>query len=39
MTVVFDKTGEPIVGPSNERPKTFGLGVDAGFRPVLSAYW
>jgi D-alanyl-D-alanine carboxypeptidase len=39
MTVVSDKTGEPIDGPSKEHPSAFGLGVGAGFRPVLGAYW
>jgi D-alanyl-D-alanine carboxypeptidase len=39
MTVVSDKTGEPIDGPSKEHPQAFGLGVGAGFRPVLGAYW
>jgi hypothetical protein len=39
MKVVSDKTGEPIDGPSKEHPKAFGLGVGAGFRPALRAYW
>ena len=39
MTVVSDKTGESIDGPSEEHPIAFGLGVGAGFRPVLGAYW
>lgn len=39
MTLVSDKTGEPISGASKERPSAFGLGVGAGFRPALGAYW
>jgi D-alanyl-D-alanine carboxypeptidase len=39
MTVVSDKTGEPISGPSKEHPGAFGLGVGAGFRPSLGTYW
>lgn len=39
MTVVSDKTGEPIDGPSKENPGAFGLGVGAGFRPALGSYW
>ena len=39
MTVVSDKTGNPIAGPSREDPSAFGLGVGAGFRPMLGAYW
>ena len=39
MTVVSDKTGEPIAGASKEHPSAFGLGVGAGFRPALGAYW
>ncbi len=39
MTVVSEKTGEPIAGSSKEHPSAFGLGVGAGFRPVLGAYW
>ena len=39
MTLVSDKTGEPISGASKERPSAFGLGVGAGFRPVFGAYW
>jgi D-alanyl-D-alanine carboxypeptidase len=39
MTVVSDKTGDPIDGPSTEHPSAFGLGVGAGFRPALGAYW
>jgi hypothetical protein len=39
MTVVSDETGAPIHGPSRVHPKGFGLGVGAGFRPVLGAYW
>ena len=39
MTVVSDKTGELIDGPSKEHPRAFGLGVGAGFRPALGAYW
>jgi D-alanyl-D-alanine carboxypeptidase len=39
MTVVSDQTGEPIDGPSKEHPSAFGLGVGAGFRPALGAYW
>ncbi|MGH7104350.1 MAG: serine hydrolase domain-containing protein [Acetobacteraceae bacterium] len=39
MTVVSDKTGEPIGGVSKENPTAFGLGVGAGFRPSLGGYW
>jgi len=39
MTLVSDKTGEPISGASKERPSAFGLGVGAGFRPAFGAYW
>ncbi|MGH7156054.1 MAG: serine hydrolase domain-containing protein, partial [Acetobacteraceae bacterium] len=39
MTVVSDKTGEPIDGPSKENPGAFGLGVGAGYRPGLGNYW
>ena len=39
MTVVSDKTGEPIDGPSKDHPSAFGLGVGAGFRTALGAYW
>ena len=39
MTLVSDKTGEPISGASKEHPSAFGLGVGAGFRPVFGAYW
>lgn len=39
MTVVSDKTGQPIDGPSEENPGAFGLGVGAGFRPGLGSYW
>jgi D-alanyl-D-alanine carboxypeptidase len=39
MTVVSDKTGEPIAAPSEENPGAFGLGVGAGYRPALGAYW
>ena len=39
MTVVSDKTGEPIDGPSKEDPSAFGLGVGAGFRTAFGAYW
>ncbi|HXC90762.1 MAG TPA: serine hydrolase domain-containing protein [Stellaceae bacterium] len=39
MTVVSDKTGEPIDGPSKDQSGAFGLGVGAGFRPALGAYW
>jgi D-alanyl-D-alanine carboxypeptidase len=39
MTVVSDKTGEPIDGPAKDYPSAFGLGVGAGFRPALGAYW
>ena len=39
MTLVSDKTGEPISGTSKEHPSAFGLGVGAGFRPVFGAYW
>jgi D-alanyl-D-alanine carboxypeptidase len=39
MTLVSDQTGEPIDGPSKEHPSAFGLGVGAGFRPALGAYW
>jgi D-alanyl-D-alanine carboxypeptidase len=39
MTVVSDRNGEPSDGPSKEHPSAFGLGVGAGFRPALGAYW
>jgi D-alanyl-D-alanine carboxypeptidase len=39
MTVVSDKTGEPIDGPSEKNPGAFGLGVGAGFRPAMGSYW
>lgn len=39
MTVVSDKTGEPVAGASKQQPSAFGLGVGAGFRPALGAYW
>ncbi len=39
MTVVSDKTGEPVAGPSKEQPGAFGLGVGAGYRPAFGAYW
>ena len=39
MTVVSDKTGEPIEGASRQNPGAFGLGVGAGFRPGLGSYW
>ncbi len=39
MTVVSDKTGEAIAGPSEKNPGAFGLGVGAGYRPALGAYW
>lgn len=39
MTVVSDKTGGPINGPSKENPGAFGLGVGAGFRPAIGSYW
>jgi D-alanyl-D-alanine carboxypeptidase len=39
MTLVSDKTGEPIAAPSKEQPGAFGLGVGAGYRPALGAYW
>jgi D-alanyl-D-alanine carboxypeptidase len=39
MTLVSDKIGEPIASPSREHPSAFGLGVGAGFRPALGAYW
>jgi D-alanyl-D-alanine carboxypeptidase len=39
MTVVSDKTGEAIAGPSKENPSAFGLGVGAGFRPAIGPYW
>jgi D-alanyl-D-alanine carboxypeptidase len=39
MTVVSDKTGEPIDGPSKDHPSAFGLGVGAGLRTALGAYW
>ncbi|MGH7119455.1 MAG: serine hydrolase domain-containing protein [Acetobacteraceae bacterium] len=39
MTVVSDKTGQPISGVSKENPAAFGLGVGAGFRPSLGSYW
>jgi len=39
LTIVSDKTGAPIPGTSKENPTAFGLGVGAGFRPALGAYW
>lgn len=39
MTVVSDKTGLPIAGPSKENPGAFGLGVGAGYRPAIGKYW
>lgn len=39
MTLVSDKTGEPISGVSKENPTAFGLGVGAGFHPSLGSYW
>jgi D-alanyl-D-alanine carboxypeptidase len=39
MTVVSDKAGAPVDGPSQQQPGAFGLGVGAGFRPALGAYW
>ncbi len=39
MTLVSDKSGEPIAGPSKEQPSAFGLGVGAGYRPAFAAYW
>jgi D-alanyl-D-alanine carboxypeptidase len=39
LTVISDKTGQPIAGSSAEDPSAFGLGVGAGFRPALGAYW
>jgi D-alanyl-D-alanine carboxypeptidase len=39
MTVVSDKTGEPIDGPPKENPGAFGLGVGAGFRAAMGSYW
>lgn len=30
---------EPIDGPSKRDPIAFGLGVGAGFRPAIGAYW
>lgn len=39
MTVVSDKTGLPIPGPSAENPGAFGLGVGAGYRPTIGKYW
>jgi D-alanyl-D-alanine carboxypeptidase len=39
MTVVDDKTGDPIDSPSAKHRSAFGLGVGAGFRPSLGAYW
>jgi D-alanyl-D-alanine carboxypeptidase len=39
MTLVSDRTGAPIAAPSPENPGAFGLGVGAGYRPELGAYW
>lgn len=39
MTLVSDKTGEPISGVSKKNPTAFGLGVGAGFHPDLGSYW
>jgi D-alanyl-D-alanine carboxypeptidase len=39
MTIVSDKTGEPIDGPSRENPSAFGLGVGAGLRAAIGSYW
>ncbi len=39
MTVVSDRTGEPIDHASQEDPAAFGLGVGAGFRPALGSFW
>jgi len=39
MTLVSEKTGEPIAAPSEQHPRAFGLGVGAGYRPALGAYW
>jgi D-alanyl-D-alanine carboxypeptidase len=39
MTIVSDKTGEPIAVPSRVHPSAFGLGVGAGYRPAFGAYW
>ena len=39
MTLVSDRTGEPVAAPSPENPGAFGLGVGAGYRPELGAYW
>ncbi|MEO6835985.1 MAG: serine hydrolase, partial [Candidatus Tumulicola sp.] len=39
MTLVSDKTGKPIAGPSEENPTAFGLGVGAGLRPAIGKYW
>ncbi|HEY8289536.1 MAG TPA: serine hydrolase domain-containing protein [Acetobacteraceae bacterium] len=39
LTIVSDKTGAPIAHTSTENPSAFGLGVGAGFRPKLGAYW
>ena len=39
LTVVSDRTGKPIEHVSQEDPSGFGLGVGAGFRPALGAFW
>jgi D-alanyl-D-alanine carboxypeptidase len=39
LTVVSDKTGKSIPGPSNANPTAFGLGVGGGYRPALGTYW
>ncbi|MBN8874298.1 MAG: beta-lactamase family protein [Rhodospirillales bacterium] len=39
MTLVSNKTGEPVAAPSQEDPAAFGLGVGAGFRPAMGQYW
>jgi D-alanyl-D-alanine carboxypeptidase len=39
MTVVSNKSGKPVEGPSAATPGAFGLGVGAGFRPTLGTYW
>lgn len=39
MTLVSNKTGKPIAAASAAEPAGFGLGVGAGYRPKLGAYW
>jgi D-alanyl-D-alanine carboxypeptidase len=39
LTVVSDKTGQPLPGVSQANPSAFGLGVGGGYRPALGMYW